>query len=57
MVEESFSKRSDFPGKWQTLDSFVFTVLQKPNQDKIGLLNISQCGRVVKSSGLCPGLS
>ena len=28
LVQEYFSKRSDFSGKRQKLDSFVFTVLQ-----------------------------
>ena len=35
VLQEFFSKRSDFPGKRPKRDSFVFPVLQKTHQDKI----------------------
>ena len=49
-VQESFPESYDFPGKQQKLDSSVFTKLQK----HFKITKTSQCGQVVKPTGLCP---
>ena len=57
MVQEYFSKRSDFPGKEQKLDFFCFHRVTKTHQDKIVVNYKSVCCRVAKTLGLTPALA
>ena len=57
VVQDFFPKRSDFLGKRQKLDSFVFHMLPKHIKIKLNIKYKSVCGRVVVTSGVSPALT